>query len=69
MKCWIKRVSNDDTKEFRGYFARNISKNVNHWVRLPQEAKLFTTKFRAELCMKKYNLKSCEIICATGRYE
>ena len=69
MKYWIKRVSNDDTKKFIGYFARNISKNLNHWVRLPQEAKLFNTKFKAELCIKKYDLKSCEIVCATGRCE
>lgn len=62
MNCYIKR--NNEKIEKQSYFARNISKNINHWVQLKQEAKLFRTVKDARRIIKHYKLRNCEVeIC------
>ena len=63
MRCWIRKYKLDDDKKiYTGYFAKHLSKNVNHWVQILQEAKSFENVFRARHYIKKYELKNCEIV-------
>ena len=54
MKYKIKRIGKDV------YFARNICKNINHWV-CREEAKIYSTVFMAKDDIRKYKLKNIEI--------
>lgn len=62
MNCCIKRYN--EKIERHSYFARNIGKNINHWVQLRIEAKMFDTIKEAKRIIKHYKLKNCEVeIC------
>ena len=58
----IVRVNENKLGTTTLFFSRNITYEMNHWVRDIKECRKFKNYNDALYCKKKYNLKQCMIL-------